>query len=92
MVFSKPEGVGCSVLSIARALLRTRGFTKYHRSLDAVTSLFRVWPVCGHVYLYQYIYLVQKSDNTVFSCMDVYRGYTFSCKKLVGSLLKNEGD
>ena len=32
MVFSKPEGVGCIVLSAARALLRAQGFTKYHRS------------------------------------------------------------
>ena len=32
MVFSKPEGVGCSVPSAARALLHARGFTKYHIS------------------------------------------------------------
>ena len=81
MIFSKPEGVGCSVPSAARALLRAQGFTKYQIPLDTVTSLFRVWPVYGHVYLYRYLYLVQKSDNTVFSCTDVYRGYTFSCKK-----------
>ena len=32
MVFSKPEGVGCSVPSAVRALLHARGFTKYHIS------------------------------------------------------------
>ena len=93
MVFSKPEGMGCSVPSAARVLVRTRGFTKYHRShwiwMQSLACL-GLWPV----YLYQYVYLVQKFDNTVFSCTGVYRGYTThsAVKKIVGSLLKNEGD
>ena len=55
-------------------------------------SLFRVWPVYGHVYLYQYVYLVQ---NLIIPCFLVRMYTEATCsavKKLVGSLLKNEGD
>ena len=80
MVFSKPEGVGCSVPSAARALLHARGFTKYHisrwtQSLAGLgygqyTDMFTL-PVSVRI----------SCTKTVFSCTDVYRGYTFSCKK-----------
>ena len=36
MVFSKPEGAGCSVPSAVRALLRARGFTKLLNTIDPV--------------------------------------------------------
>ena len=84
MVFSKPEGAGCSVLSAARALLRARGFTKYHRSrwTQSLASLFR----------YMDMFTSISTDNTMFSCTDVYRGYTFSCKKTCRFTVENEGD
>ena len=74
MVFSKPEGAGCSVPSAVRALLRARGFTKLLNTIDPVGR--------SHICL-QYLPVsvnTKKSDNTVV------RLYTEATRSVVKNL------
>ena len=93
MVFSKPEGVGCIVPSAARALLHARGFTKYHRSrwTQSLACLWYGQYTDMFTCISTYNILLKKSDSTVFSCTDVYRGYMYSCKKTCRFTIEKRG-
>ena len=91
MIFSKPEG--CSVPSTARALLRAQGFTKYHRSCWTQSLACLGYGQYTDMFTCISTYILYK--NLIIPCFLV-RMYTeatrSALKKLVGSLLKNEGD
>ena len=93
MIFSKPEGAGCSVPSAARALLRAQGFTKYHRS--RWTQSLACLGYGQYMDMFTCIGTYTLYKNLIIPCFLV-RMYTeatrSAVKKLVGSLLKNEGD
>ena len=69
------------------------GLLKYHRSRWTQSLACLGYGQYTDMFTCISTYLVQISDNTVFSCTNVYTEATRSAvKKIVGSLLKNEGD